>query len=93
MPQWKVKLEGDENTIGALAQNFTDKEACVRRDGVEWYLESTQFEYFTDHNEVKAKASEIVSQMLQSGKVAGAGNISLTKMVRIHYDNSKSVFT
>lgn len=90
--QWKVQVESDEATLAQLTQAYNTPAAQITKDGVDWFLESTDFSYFTDHLEVKQKASEIVSGMLASGKIPPQTEIQLGAIYRIHYDNSKSVF-
>jgi hypothetical protein len=93
MATWKIKLEGDENLLSRMGQHYVEKEAHIIRDGIDWFLESTEFEYFTDHNEVKVKAHEMIQKMLQEGKIPPQqANIAFGPVYRIHYDNSKTVY-
>lgn len=84
---WKVKLEGDDNTIGQLTKN-NSAAAQVLRDGVDWFLESTDFEMISEATEVKDKAGVILSSLAG----ASAAAIALGPVYRIHYDNSKTVY-
>jgi hypothetical protein len=86
MPQWKVKLEADDSTLGQLAGKCDSPKAKVIRDGVDWFLESTDFDMMMDPVEVKNKAVEIV------GAIANGGSINLGPVYRLHYDNSKTVY-
>lgn len=88
---WKVKLEGDDNTLASLAQ-ASNPAAQIIKDGVEWFLESSEFALISDHVEVKEKAAAIVQGLLASGAVAGGSNIALGPVYRMHYDNSKTVY-
>jgi hypothetical protein len=86
---WKVKLEGDDNTLTKLASG-NSAAAQVSRDGVDWFLESTDFEMLSDHLEVKDRANQILGSILSAG--AATANIGMGPIYRIHYDNSKTVF-
>ena len=89
--EWKVRLEGDENTISELAKTCTTPAARVSRDGLDWFLESSEFAMFTDHLDVKQKASEIMQSILSASATPQA-TIALGVIYRIHYDNSKTAF-
>jgi len=83
---WKVRLDGDDNMLAQLAGANNTPVAKLSRDGVEWFLESSDFEMMTNHLEVKERAAQIVGAM-QAATAVGIGPI-----YRIHYDNSKTVF-
>ena len=85
---WKVRLEGDESTLSQLQQATSSPAAKVMRDGVDWYLESTDFEPLTDHVAVREKAATIV-ETIMGGQPAA---VALGPVIRMHYDGSKSVF-
>ena len=90
---WKVQLQGQESTLTQLAQAHNSPGSQITRDGVDWFLESTDFDYSTDHLEVKEKATVIVNSILASGTITpGSANIEVGAIYRIHYDNSKTVF-
>jgi len=80
---WKVKLEGDENTLTKLASGG-NANAKVSRDGVDWFLESTDFEMISEHTDVKTKAASILSAM--------GAKVAMGPIYRMHYDNSKTVY-
>ena len=82
---WKVKLQADDNALAHLQSKHTDPTAKVTRDGIDWYLESTDFEMLSDANSVRARANEIVQSVMASA--AGLGNV-----YRMHYDGSKTVY-
>jgi hypothetical protein len=82
---WKVRLE--EKTLAQLQSAHSSPAAKVSRDGVEWFLESSDFEALTDHLAVREKATEIVKSVL-----AASPNVGLGPVIRMHYDGSKSVF-
>lgn len=84
---WKVRLEGDEGTLSQL-QQASSPTAKVIRDGVDWFLESTDFEPLTDHVAVRERAATIVQAILAGQPVA----VGLGPVIRMHYDGSKSVF-
>jgi len=83
---WKVKLEGDENTLSTLAGSCSSPQAKVVRDGVDWFLESTDFDVIMDPVEVKTRATEILTS------VASGAPVNLGPVYRLHYDNSKTVY-
>lgn len=83
---WKVKLEADDNTLGQLAGSCNRPNTTVVRDGVDWFLEATDFEMIMDPVEVKTKAAEILDA------IANGGTIVLGPVYRLHYDNSKTVY-
>jgi hypothetical protein len=89
--EWKVRLEGDENTISELSKTCTTPAARVSRDGNDWFLESNEFAMFTDHLEVKEKAKGII-QSLVSASATPQAAIGIGVIYRIHYDNSKTAF-
>jgi hypothetical protein len=89
---WKVRLDGEEGVLRQLAEENTTPAAQVTRDGVEWFLESTEFQYFTDHLEVKEKAGAILGSLLAAGSVPPQTSIALGAIYRMHYDNSKTVY-
>ncbi len=92
MAQWKVQLTGEDATFSQL-QSHNSRETQVMRDGINWFLESSEFELITDHMEVKEKAKQIVSALVASGKISpAAANIGFGAVYRIHYDNSKTVY-
>lgn len=82
---WKVKLQADDAALAQLQAQHTDPAAKVTRDGIDWYLESTDFEMLSDANSVRARAGEIVQAKMASA--AGLGNV-----YRMHYDGSKTVY-
>jgi hypothetical protein len=83
---WKVRLEGEDNTLTQLQSAHSSPAAKVSRDGVDWYLESSDFEPLTDHVAVREKATAIVQSVL------AAQNVGLGPVIRMHYDGSKSIF-
>jgi hypothetical protein len=87
---WKVRLEGDDNTL-TLLQQYNNPGAKIMRDGLDWFLESSEFQMLSDHREVKQKAAFILSSILGSGAVSGA-TIGMGHVYRMHYDNSKTVY-
>lgn len=90
---WKVKLEGDDGTLGQIQQAYKTPAAKVSRDGVDWFLESDEFMAFTDPTEVRQKAGEILTGILAAGGEAGKNaKLALGPVIRMHYDGSKSVF-
>ena len=90
---WKVKLEGDDNTFTQLQQAYTNPEIKITRDGVRWFLESSDFEPMSDHLQVRERAAMIVQAIVQnSANSGGQVNIGMSDIYRIHYDNSKTVF-
>lgn len=92
MAQWKVQLQGEDSTFTQL-QTQNNRETQIMRDGVNWFLESTDFEFFTDHLKVKEKAKQIISALVASGNISpAAANIGFGAVYRIHYDNSKTVY-
>ncbi len=90
MPNWKVQLIADDEALTALALENKTPEVYITRDGVDCFLESTDFFMSTDHLEVKEKAAEIVQALLKS-KSAPPG-LGIGAIYRVHYDNSKTVY-
>ena len=84
---WKVRLEGEDSTLSQLQSAHRSPAAKVSRDGVDWFLESSDFEPLTDHVAVREKATSIVQSVL-----GAAQNVGLGPVIRMHYDGSKSVF-
>lgn len=82
---WKVKLQADDAALAQLQTKHTDPTAKVTRDGIDWYLESSDFEMLSDANSVRARAAEIMQAVMASA--AGLGNV-----YRMHYDGSKTVY-
>jgi hypothetical protein len=83
---WKIRLDGDEITMAHLQAQHTNPTAKVTRDGVNWFLESSEFALLTDHRAVREKATSIVQTVL------GSPDVSLGNVYRMHYDNSNTVF-
>lgn len=82
---WKVKLQADDNSLAQLQAKHTDPAAKVTRDGIDWFLESTEFVMLSDANEVREKATAIAQSVLTSP-------VSLGNVYRMHYDGSKTVY-
>jgi hypothetical protein len=82
---WKVKLNADDSSLAQLQAKHTDPSAKVTRDGIDWYLESSEFELLSDPTAVREKATAIVQSVLASA--VGLGNV-----YRMHYDGSKTVY-
>jgi hypothetical protein len=90
---WKAQLEGGESIITKLQTGSGPSGAKIIRDGIGWYLESPEFTVLSDHQEVRAKANSILNDLVTaSGATGEAGNVAVGSIIRIHYDNSKSVF-
>jgi hypothetical protein len=87
---WKVRLEGDDNTLGNL-QQYNNPASKIMRDGVDWYLESSEFQMLSDYKEVRQKAAVILGSILGNGAVSGA-TVGMGPVYRMHYDNSKTVY-
>jgi len=85
---WKVRLEGEDNTLTQLQTANRSPGARVTRDGVDWFLESSDFAMLTDHLAVREKAATIVSTILEGAPQ----NVGLGSVYRMHYDGSKTVF-
>jgi hypothetical protein len=85
---WKVRLEGDDNTIKQAQSSFDSPSAKIIKDGVDWFLESTEFAMCSDHVAVRDKATVIANAILG----AQSANIGLGSIYRMHYDGSKTVF-
>jgi hypothetical protein len=89
--QWKAELQGDDSVLTQLAQGNSPG-ATILRDGVGWFLESSEFAYFSDHVQVKERAAAIVKEMLAARQAPPEIVVGVGAIYRIHYDNSKSVF-
>ena len=85
---WKVRLEGEDSMLTQLQAAHNSPAARVTRDGLDWFLESSDFESLTDHLAVREKAASIVTAIL----VAAPEKIGLGAVYRMHYDGSKTVF-
>ncbi len=86
---WKAQLEGGEGAITQLQSGSGAAGATIIRDGVGWFLESPEFSILSDHTEVREKANSILSTIATA---SGATGVAVGTIIRIHYDNSKSVF-
>ncbi len=90
---WKAQLEGGEGAITQLQTSNGSPGAKITRDGVGWFLESPEFVMLSDHQEVRAKANSILSALVTaSGASSETAAVAVGSIIRIHYDNSKSVF-
>lgn len=90
---WKAQIEGEESTITKLQAGNNPAIATIIRDGVGWFLESPEFTMLSDHMDVRAKANSILTSMVESNSLSGdSAKIAIGSIIRIHYDNSKSVF-
>ncbi|MBX9770336.1 MAG: hypothetical protein K2X29_03140, partial [Candidatus Obscuribacterales bacterium] len=67
MPNWKVQLLGEGDTLTKLALANKTKEIYISSDGPDCFLESTDFAMSTDHLEVKEKAASIIDTLIASG--------------------------
>lgn len=92
MANWKVQLLGDDNTLTQLAVANKAPELYIARDGVDCFLESTEFVMMSDHLEVKGKAGAIIEALVASGKVPAGTNLGIGVIYKMHYDNSKTVY-
>lgn len=92
MPNWKVQLIGEENTLTQLALAHKTPDIYIAKDGNECFLESTDFVMTTDHNEVKQKAGTIMEGIAKAGKIPAGTTIGIGVIYQMHYDNSKTVF-
>ncbi len=86
---WKAQLEGGDGAITKLQSGSGASGAKIIRDGVGWFLESPEFSVLSDHNEVRAKANSILGTLATT---SGTTGVAVGSIIRIHYDNSKSVF-
>lgn len=86
---WKAQLEGGESAITQLRSGEGASGAKIIRDGVGWFLESPEFSVLSDHTEVREKANTILNALATA---SGASGVAVGSIIRIHYDNSKSVF-
>lgn len=86
---WKAQLEGGDGAITQLQSGSGAPGAKIIRDGVGWFLESPEFSVLSDHNEVREKANSILGALATA---SGATGVAVGSIIRIHYDNSKSVF-
>ena len=86
---WKAQLEGGEGAITQMQSGNAVPGAKIIRDGVGWFLESQEFTMLSDHTEVRKKANSILNALLTA---SGASGVAVGSIIRIHYDNSKSVF-
>ncbi len=82
---WKVRLEADDNSLAQLQATHTSPAAKVTRDGVDWFLESSDFELLSDPVAVRERATAIVQSVL-------AAPVGLSHVYRMHYDGSKTVY-
>lgn len=90
---WKVQLEGEDTAVQHLQGSNDGQRVKISRDGVGWFLESNDFMMLSDHQDVRAKANEIVQSLVTAGGASSpAKNVGLGSVVRIHYDNSKTVY-
>lgn len=89
--QWKVQIEGDDESIAKLSQSNSPG-GQLTRDGTGWFLESNEFPLISDHVEVKQKALEIIQHLLTVNALPPQSNVVVGAVYRIHYDNSKSVY-
>lgn len=88
---WKAQLQGDESALSQLREANTVPNASITRNGVEWFIESTDFELLTDDGQVRQKAEQILSSMLGAG-AAPQSPIAIGPVYRMHYDGSKTVY-
>lgn len=87
---WRVKLESEDNTMVQLRDSAYNKPtAMIVRDGISWFLESTDFDGIRDHAVIKDKASQIIQAMHSQ---APGATIGMGDMYRFHYDGSKTVY-
>lgn len=86
---WKAQIEGGETAITQLQSGSGATGAKIIRDGVGWFLESPEFSVLSDHTEVREKANTILNALATA---SGASGVAVGTIIRIHYDNSKSVF-
>lgn len=86
---WKAQIEGGESAITQLQSGSGATGAKIIRDGVGWFLESPEFSVLSDHTEVREKANTILNALATA---SGASGVAVGTIIRIHYDNSKSVF-
>jgi hypothetical protein len=82
---WKIKLHAEDKALTQLQATHTDPAAKVTRDGIDWYLESSEFELLSDAEAVREKATLIAQSSLSLP--VGLGNV-----YRMHYDGSKTVY-
>lgn len=87
---WKAQLEGGEGIITKLQAGNGPNGAKIIRDGIGWYLESPEFTVLSDHLEVRAKANSILNALVTAS--GDTGSVAVGSIIRIHYDNSKSVY-
>lgn len=87
---WKAQLEGEETALTQLRSAHNTPNASITRNGIEWFLESTDFELLTDDRQVREKAQLILDSMI--GSAAQSSPIGIGPVIRMHYDGSKSVF-
>jgi hypothetical protein len=87
---WKAQLEGEESALTQLRTANNVANASITRNGIEWFLESGDFELLTDDLQVRERAQQILTAMMAA--VSQSANIGIGSVFRMHYDGSKTVF-
>lgn len=89
---WKAQLQGEENALSQLREANNVPNANITRNGVEWFLETGDFELLTDDRQVREKAEQILSSMIAAKTSSQSQPITIGSIIRMHYDGSKTVF-
>lgn len=92
--EWLVEIQGDKSDLQDLAKSLSSPELCITKDGDNFVLKSTDFERFTNVDDVRNMASGLLSFINGAAKLAldMRERLTIGAIIRVKDDGTHSTF-
>jgi len=92
--EWLVEIQGDKSDLQDLGKSLSSPELCITKDGDNFVLKSTDFERFTNVDDVRNIACELLSVINGAAKLAldMRERLTIGAIVRVKDDGTRSTF-
>lgn len=92
--EWLVEMQGDKSDLQDLGKSLSSPELCITKDGDNFVLKSTRFERFTNVDDVRSMACELLSLINGAAKLAldMRERLTIRAIVRVKDDDTRSTF-
>lgn len=92
--EWYVNITGEKSDLVELSKSLNSPELYLINEGKEFIIKSTDFDQLKTADEVRNKASEILSQLNGTARlVIGMRNsIDIAHVVKVNDDRRKDIF-
>jgi hypothetical protein len=93
MPEWIVRLVGEEWNLRFLASALRSGDSRVTEEDGEFHLRSSRFAALASAGEVKAVADELLEQasLVAPARFDGYGGVLINRIIRLEQDKSRQV--